>query len=69
MSGTTPTRAHVLDVRKTLKVYIKRTKDIRKGSQLFCCYGGGKAGVSASKQTILPFVWGMYTKGYLPLRD
>ena len=51
-SGTSATCAHTLDVRRTLKVYIKRTKELRKDSQLFCCYGGGKAGLPASKQTI-----------------
>ena len=70
-SGTNPRHAHALDVRKTLKVYIKRTKEIRKDSQLFCCYGGGKVGSPASKQTISRWLasticWAYTSKGISP---
>ena len=50
-SGTTK-GAHPLCVRRSLKAYVRATRELRKTSQLFCCFGPGKIGAPASKQTI-----------------
>ena len=52
IGGSVKAVPHILDVRRCLRAYIKRTKEGRKQKQLFCCYGGGKTGEPASKQTI-----------------
>ena len=63
-SGAAARRTHVLDVRRTLKVYLKRTEDIRKDDRLFICYGGGKVGQGASKQTISRWLVSVICRAY-----
>lgn len=43
---------HSLDVKRCLKFYLQRTKDIRKSDQLFVAYGQATLGTAVTKATI-----------------